>query len=434
MSCSEPDDRTVRLELWTLALRPTFTEYVEKLIDGFEAAHPEVEIEWVDVPFDALNRKLVAAAAADRPPDVVNFSDLQFARFASLGAMADLTDRLPNNPDARYQAGALSVGRLEGELLGLPWYLTTPVRMVNVELLTAGGLATDDLGSTWPVLREQARTYHHRTGGFLFSLPLGQDSALPGMLLADGLVPFKLDGTGRLRADLTRPEVVEAVSAWVDLYRGGAMPRAAATSGHAHLVDLYQNGETAVVQTGPNFLSRIADAAPDVYQQTRVLPAATGTLGRSHISVMLLAVSSGSEHPDLAAELAWWMTSPENQLAFAKIVNILPSTPASLDDAHFDRPLGSGDNTADVNQRLALARAISAESLRDAVAFTPALATWPDLRRAFDERIKSALLDGADVAQTLATVEADWNALLAAATPVGMDGVPVPGPIDGSVE
>ena len=87
-SCGRDD--TQRIEFWTISLRPTFTGYIESRIDAFEADHPGVEVVWVDVPFMAIERKLIAAAAADRAPDVINLSDMMFARFAAAGAFVDL--------------------------------------------------------------------------------------------------------------------------------------------------------------------------------------------------------------------------------------------------------------------------------------------------------------------------------------------------------
>lgn len=79
--------------------------------------------------------------------------------------------------------------------------------------------------------------------------------------------------------------------------------------------------------------------------------------------------------------------------------------------------------------KLIQARKASADALRDAVAFTPALGSWPDLRRAFDEGIKAALLDGRDVRATLADIEHDWNRILRADIPATLDAIPRPGPV-----
>ncbi len=421
LSCGRADDGKTRIELWTLALSPTFDDYMAGVIDDFEAEHPGVEVVWVDVPFDALDRKLVTAAAAGRTPDVVNFSDRQFSRYAALGAMHDLNGVLPGDPSEHYQPGALRILDLDGELLALPWYLTTQVRLINEALLAEAGLSADTLGGDWETLREQARGYHEKTGGFLFSLRLGEDSILPTMMLQSGLVPFA-ERDGRLVADLASDEVVAYVQAWVDCYNDGALPRSSATGGHQAVVEGFQNGRLATVQTGANMLNRVRDANPEVYANTRVLRPLAGTLGRSHIAVMPVGVMGKTQEPELAAKLAWHLTSAANQTELARRSSVLPSTTASLHDPHFS------DHEHDAEDRMVVARMLSAGSLSDAVAFTPAVSAWPDMRLAFNEGMKRILLSGAGARETLEEVERQWDALLRAAPPATLDTVPRPGP------
>ncbi len=425
-ACSrQPDPGVTQIELWTLSLRPRFSDYMEQVLSAFEDNHPGVKVKWVDVPFEAINRKLIAAAVAGKAPDVVNLSDLQFARFASLGATADLTGLLPIDPDRVYLAGALAPARIDGKLGALPWYLTTTVRLINAGLLEEAGWKPQQIADNWPELQQQARAYHKQTGRFLFTQALAVESELPTMLIADGRPPFT-ERNGKLRADLTRGDVVDYIDGWVRLYRDGALPRAAATAGHAHVVEHYQNRQIAVAITGANFLSRIADAAPDVFHATTVRTPITGRLGRAHIAAMFLSVMSTSEHPRESAALAAWLTSPDNQLAFCKLVNIMPSTPEVLSDPHFAEPAQADDSP---EYKLALARALSAQAMPTAVAFTPSLGAWPDLRRAFNEGIKDALLNGKDTRDTLASIEDQWNQILDDAMPTGMDVIPQPGPV-----
>ncbi|MEM1028143.1 MAG: extracellular solute-binding protein, partial [Planctomycetota bacterium] len=261
-SCSrEANDDTVRLELWTLALRPTFTEYMTDLCAGFEAQHPGVEVVWVDVPFNGINRKLVAAVAAGRGPDVVNLSDRDFARVAALGGLAGIDDLLSAQEMERYLPGARRVLVMDGQTRALPWYLTTSVRLCNEVLLADADMSAAGLANRWDGLQAQARDYQERTGGFLFSVPLGESSELPTMMLADGVVPLQETEAG-LRADLTKPEVVARVASWVTLYRDGVLPRSAATRDHQAIIEMYQNGQLAVAQTGANMLRRVRDANP----------------------------------------------------------------------------------------------------------------------------------------------------------------------------
>lgn len=429
--CERTDRDQTRLEFWTLALRPAFTEYVEGVVERFEAENPGVDVVWVDVPFDALDRKLIAAAAAGRAPDVVNFSDMTFARFVALGGLVDLRPLLPGDADEKYLDGALAIGEMRGGLMAVPWYLSTQVLTANEALLAEGGLSVETLGRDWRTLAEQAPAFRERTGTFLFSQPLGVESQLPMMLMADGRVPFREGDRGEVRADLTRDDVVELVEFWVGLYRDGVLPREAATRGFDHLVDLYQSGQIAAVNVGPTKLGAIRDAAPSVYATTAVLPAITGRLGRTHIATMVLGVTNQSDHPELAARLAWFVTSDENQEAFCRLATILPSTPGALDADIFVPP--PPEVLASDEGPVALARSRTAEGLRDAVAFTPALDTWPDLRRAFEDGIKRALLSDADVRQTLGEIQREWERILAAAAPAPFDAIPTPAPAPGAV-
>jgi putative chitobiose transport system substrate-binding protein len=415
------------IELWTLALRPTFDDYMESIIKDFEASHDGAEVRWVDVPFDALDRKLIAAAAAGRAPDVVNFSDMTFARFVSLGALVDLDPLLPGAAADIYLDGALGICRIDDGLRALPWYLSTQVVTANVSLLSEGGLTPETLGSDWATLGEQAGAFHDRTGRYLFSQALGVESQIPMMLLSEGLPPFRQGPSGEVQADLTRDEVVGFVSTWVDLYRAGVLPREAATRGFDHLVDLYQTGRVAVINTGPTKLASIRDAAPSVYASTVVLPPVTGRLGRSHIATMVVGVTTQARDPHLAAKLAWFITSPQNQDTFCRIATILPSTPATLDADVFDPP--TPEVLASSDGQISLARATTAGALRNAVAFTPALETWPDLRRAFEDGIKRALLDGEDTRAVLLAVENEWARILGAAAPAPYDAIPRPEPV-----
>lgn len=427
---------SIRLQFWTLALSPWFDGYIRDQLAGFERAHPGVRVEWVDVPYDALDRKLIASAAAGRAPDVVNMSDMNFARFVSLGAFRDLSGDLPGDPESVYLSSALSLCRFENyksqgkpALLGLPWYVATQTLLANTSLLEKG-LGPDylsKLNTDWPGLIGLARGFKEKTGTFLFSQPLGDESEVLQMLLGHGLPPLKEDTERGLAADLTRPEIAEYLQLWVDLYRDGGLPREAATKGHAHLTEMFQEGRLALANTGPNFLKRIKDAAPDIYKTTTVLPGMTGRLGRGHIPVMVLAATTQTKHPKEAAELAWWMTSAEAQLEFCKNATILPSARASLADPFFAPP--TREQLDGPEGKLLLARAVTAKSLPDAAAFTCALETWPDLRRVFQDNFKRVLLDNKDLRQMLAQTQDQWNAILASAPRATISAVPRPGAV-----
>lgn len=421
------------IEFWTISLKPTFNSFIEGQIARFEQDHPGVKVVWVDVPFAAVDRKLIAAAAAGRMPDVVNISDMMFARFAGLGAFAPLEGSIPEGGESRYHAGALRTLQLDEHLYALPWYLTTQAMIVNADLLSQGGLSVETVGRSWGALLAQAGPFRDRTGRFLLTQPIGVDSQLPVMLLAEGIVPFEQRPDGSIRASLLRDDVAEFVDAWVQAYRQGALPREAATRGFEHLIDVYKDERVAVLNTGANFLGRVKGMSPRVYEVSSVLPPVTGALGRAHIAVMSVCVSAQSKHPDLAVDFAWHITGPEAQGEFCRLATILPSTTESLEDAFFAGP--TDDERREGVEKIGAARALVAEVLLQGEAFTPAMRCWPDMRRSFNDHVKRALLGSIETREALRQVEADWNRILDQANarrlagglaPLGMEVIPRP--------
>ena len=399
----EGDGPGVTLDLWTWALRPRFDDYMARLVADFEASHPGVRVRWADVAFDAMRRKAFAAGAAGTMPDVINFSDQHFAQFAGLGALAPLAGLLPGDPAERYVAGALAANVIDGEMVGLPWYLSTAVRVMNTPLLAEGGLTPGTVGGDWETLLGQAADFKARTGAFLFTLPLGDRSDVPPMMLAEGLDILRPREGGGYEADLTGDATLAYVRRWAEAYRRGLLPRASATAAYEGNVADFTAGRVAVLNA--NALARVKAEAPTLYDQVAVGPAVVGKLGAPHVAVTHVAVPRQSRHPKLAAELAWHVTSPRWQTELAVMASRVPSTAESLDDPSF---AAEGEDPQEI------ATALGVEQLPRARAFTPPTGVWPDLRRVFDEGMKRVLLSDADVAGEMAGVEAEWNRILRA--------------------
>ena len=200
------DGGPVTLRLWTWALRPRFDDYLTRMVADFEATRPGVRVEWSDVAFDAMRRKVFAAGAAGDLPDVINFSGVDFPQFASLGALRPIgAGDLPGDPAGRFVAGALEACVIDGRLLGLPWYLSTAVSVMNAALLAEGGLTPQTVGGDWDTLAAQAGPFRRATGQYLFTMALGVESDLPSMMLADGLEVLVPDPATRLPLEPDQP-------------------------------------------------------------------------------------------------------------------------------------------------------------------------------------------------------------------------------------
>lgn len=88
----------------TLQLKPTFTGYVQAVIDAFEKKYPEVKVNWEDVPGDGYNEKLVADAQAGALPDVVNLSTDSFQLLGDRACSPTSRSSTGTRPGSTYPA------------------------------------------------------------------------------------------------------------------------------------------------------------------------------------------------------------------------------------------------------------------------------------------------------------------------------------------
>ena len=97
VSCSSRPDqsKSPEIEFWTMQLQPQFTEYFNKLISSFEAQNPGVKVRWVDVPWSAMETRILAAVSSKTAPDVVNLNPNFASQLASRNAWLDLDAKVP---------------------------------------------------------------------------------------------------------------------------------------------------------------------------------------------------------------------------------------------------------------------------------------------------------------------------------------------------
>ncbi len=381
----------------TLQLSPDFDDYIEGVIDSFESQHPDATVEWVDVPFEGAQERLLADASAGTLADVINLNpDLSFP-LAVEGQFIDL-DEAAADVRGDYVEGAWDSFRYPGidGAFGYPWYLSTEVTMYNAALLEEAGLDPDDAPETFEALFETARTVADNTDA------RGMHPALENRFVID-LVKLGVEITNddATEATFNTPEAVELVEELRSLYEDGAISPDSVTEGHRQEIEAYQAGSVALFPTGPNFLNIIEENAPDIAADTRVAPQITGPAGVTGMSVMGLLVPETTENPDLAHAFAQYMTNGENQLAFAEEVLIFPSIVDALEDPMFTDP---DEDDAD----FAEAVSVAAAQLPNAANLRPVVVD-EEVNNAIISSVQSAILGDVTAEEALeaATAEVD---------------------------
>ncbi|MEL6322327.1 MAG: sugar ABC transporter substrate-binding protein [Cyanobacteria bacterium J06626_14] len=395
---STDDAGTQEVEFWTMQLQPDYTDYFNQLISNFEAENPGTTIRWVDVPWGDMQSKILTAVSAGTAPDIVNLNPDFASQLASRNAWLALDDRIPTAEQDQYLPGVWRANALDGETFGLPWYLTTNVTIYNTDLLDQAGVSEPP--STFEELATVAKQVKDTTGKYAFFITFVPEDS------ADVLQSFVKMGVPLVNDDgsaaFNTPDGTAVFQYWTDLFIDGLLPREVLTQGHRRGIELYQAGETALLATSPQFLDTVSKNAPSIATVSETAPQITGGTGAKNVAAMNLVIPQSTDQPDAALQFALYVTNPENQLAFSKAANVLPSTSDSLTDPYFAE-VPSDPSPGD------RARVVSASQMADAEVLIPAMEDIKLLQKIIYTNLQAAMLEQKTVDEAIADAEQEWN-------------------------
>ncbi len=401
ISCSSGPNsaQNQELEFWTMQLQPEFTEYFEGLISEFEAENPQVKIKWVDVPWAAMESKILTAVSAKNAPDVVNLNPNFASQLATRNAWLNLNDSISPEVKQSYLENIWKASTIEDSSFGFPWYLTTRVTIYNQDLLEQADIKKPP--TTYQELAEVAQEIKDKTGKYAFFVTFVPDDS--GEVL-ESLVQMGVklvDDEGNAAFDT--PEGLAAFQYWVDLYQKELLPKEVLTQGHRYAIELYQAGETALLSSGAEFLKAIANNAPAISAVSASAPQITGETGLKNVAVMNLVVPQDTDKPKEAVDFATFVTNTENQLAFAKAANVLPSTVEGIEEY-----ISQTTKEANVSS-VEYARKVSAKQINNAEVLVPAMKNLNNLQKLIYENLQAAMLEKKTVKDAISDAASEWN-------------------------
>jgi putative chitobiose transport system substrate-binding protein len=404
ISCRPPSSpsNSPELEFWTMQLQPKFTDYFNQLIARFEAENPGVKVRWVDVPWAAMENKILTSVSAKTAPDVVNLNPDFASQLASRNAWLELDSRVSDAVRQQYLPKIWKDNTLNNKSFGIPWYLTSRVTIYNQDLLQKAGISKPP--ETYAQLAQVAKQIKDKTGKYAFFITLVPEDSNEILESFVQMGVELVDAQGQ--AAFNTPKGKAAFQYWVDFYKQGLMPQEALTQGHRYAIELYQSGQTALLSTGAEFMDAIAKNAPTIAKVSAAAPQLTGETGKKNVAVMNLVIPRDTDKPDVALKFALFVTNTENQLAFAKQANVLPSTIEGLNE--YRRFLTSDGKASPVEQ----ARDISASQMQQAEVLIPTMKNLSKLQKAIYKNLQAAMLGEKSVDQAVADAAEEWNSSL----------------------
>jgi multiple sugar transport system substrate-binding protein len=318
------------------------------VIKAFEAKYPGTHVTWLDQPGDGYDKKVLSQASAGQLPDVTNLPPDFALSLAKQNMLLDVAAADPKIND-EYVEGGVQAYQYQGlnGTFGYPWYLNTDIDYWNATKFAAAGLDVKNPPKTFDELLAAAKVMHDKTGGKEYLM-----SRLPGIgdFTNAGIKILSDDGK---KFTFNTPEAAALLDKYRDAYKAGYMPRDILTNEYLGNSKLFTQGKVAWTTGGGNAIQDFVKDNPSL--KGKVVP--SPALDTPPLYVQGLSVSAKTKNQAAAIALARFVTNAENQAAFAKIVNIFPSTKASASDPYFSKSDGTPESDAKVLAFQSLAKA-----------------------------------------------------------------------------
>jgi multiple sugar transport system substrate-binding protein len=225
---------------------------IQSIINAFSAADNGVTVETLPTDWGNYYDQIKAAYAGGTAPNVHVMHKSHLAEFASLGALADITDDLAGaGIDVNDWVEKAKEGvTYDGRIYGVPMDIHANLWHVNMDILDKAGLVKDGkpvLPTNPEELLAQAKQVKEKTGKEYLAadfsqFPIGVRLVL-SLMWQQGANIFDADGT----ATVDSPEALNAVKAITQLFDGGyANPKL----NYADSEKAFLNGDAAILVNG----------------------------------------------------------------------------------------------------------------------------------------------------------------------------------------
>lgn len=392
-----------KIEFWTMSLKPKFIPYFKDLVHNYQQKHPNVEVEWVDFPWDILQLKLITAIAAGTPPSLVNLSVPWAEEMSRDGLLQALDGYLyPPNTANPYTTGALNDVRFNGKIYAFPHYSNVNVVAYNKTILDAAGLK--QAPKNMDELLSYARQIYAKTGKAGYAPALGK---IDGFMMQEGL-PLIKNG----KAVFNSPAHLALILKLRETYQanGFLKDKLFAEDNFPAVIDAYLGGRLGMMVSAPTALRRVQADSKAIYAVTDIFPAPIGPTGFADGGWMFnFAIPKGvpREHIPAVAEFAQYLTNDENQLAFAKIANVMPTTKRALADPYFQSLTAQNKGEVGAAEK---AQAVAANAMEFSRSlYVAGIDDYDELRRFLVKAVEASVTGKRQPQAALDEAVAIWN-------------------------
>ena len=320
-ACTRPQPQTT-LRFWAMGRE---AEVVGELLRDFEAENPGIRVQLQNVPWTAAHEKLLTAYAADGLPDVCQLGNTWVPEFATLRALEPLQEVVAASAEVQpgdYFPGIWDTNIVDGQLVGIPWYVDTRLLFYRKDLLRQAGY--DHPPRDWAEWERMnvALARQMGPGHYPVLMPLNEFEQQLSFALQQ---PDPLLREHDTRGNFRSPGFRRALAFYANMFRQGWAPAVSETE-IANVWDEFFRGYAAFYLSGPWNIREFKQRQPAALAgqwATAPLPGPEGP-GAGIAGGTSLVVFRSSRQKQAAWKLIEFLSRPAIQQRFHAIIGDLP--------------------------------------------------------------------------------------------------------------
>jgi len=314
-------DRQEPLRFWAMGRE---AEVVAELIPEFER-ETGIDVQIQQIPWTAAHEKLLTAFASEGLPDVCQLGNTWLPEFASLGVLEPLQPFVDASsvvdPDDFFP-GVWATSIVDGELLGIPWYVDTRLLFYRKDLLRQAGIAQPP--RTWAEWEQAMAAVKAHVGPdrYAILMPVNEFEQLLSLALQQDDPLLRDHDT---RGNFQSPGFRRALAFYANMFEQGWAPKMSETQ-ISNVWDEFFNGFYTFYLSGPWNIREFRKREPAALAQewgTAPLPGIDGP-GAGIAGGTSLVIFRDSPRQQQAWKLIEFLSRPDIQQRFHAMIGDLP--------------------------------------------------------------------------------------------------------------
>jgi N,N'-diacetylchitobiose transport system substrate-binding protein len=327
---------------------------IQRVNAQFNQAHPNTKVNIQIQQWDGIQEKTTTALASNKPPDVLEIGSTLVSKFADSGGLEDLSSKKADLGGETWLQGLTDAGTLDGKLYGIPYYAGDRAVLYRKDLFAKAGittLPTDRAGFVSTMGKLQAKYGSDKQFSALYFPGQYWYAALPFIWDEGGEVAVQ--DNGQWKGALDSPQSQAGLSALKDMVtKYSKAPVNGNENDNDPAVPLGEGKAGMIIDAGWK-VGTVEKAHPNLKGQIGVFAVPSKNAGETapvFLGGSNLAISAGSDAPELAYEWIKILAGTKAQTDLATTGGVIPNS-TSLLTLHAKDPVLSVFDQAAKNSR-----------------------------------------------------------------------------------